>query len=628
MRLLAVVLVLLTALPLPAQEEESLWMPDGYRLLSFEERKSLPEEELREIATKNTALLREAAKSMTPEERQDLLARLGRFAQAHELADFERQYVTMVSMMLHSAGSEEKGLADRAVVQKRFEQLLRDQEATTRGFPSDRKAVEAEADAIEAEIGKPEERTLYLRALKPLRARPWNSTIRLCFRKLVRRDSHRPQKTSLYDAALVFLYARQKESPDEGAWYSLEALLRLSVRSEVAEAKKLFALAIQKNARDNDSRIYPILLAEIDGDHHEVERLIPRSREAWPKPEDLDRALWYAIDSLPADLQPRARESFGSKYKKAHPADWASRSEILAASVEKGNFRDVEAETATLLALPVGTLPEPYRSEFLALRLRAVAGLGRCDEVVAEIPRLEAAALAAYRGNYDDYFPPAPRTAGEVKELRSQLEARRRTLRKLQASIADGSVDKAPELSEVPKPERRAWATQWAARLGTELKEMESLLNRTDEAVASEWSRRELTSWYERRKIPLDSILDAADPGTRLTIRVRSAAGKCLLSHHRVADAIRVLAPCVGSGTNFHGDCGEPLLEASRQLEKEGRWKEAAAIYAVTAPVQNFSYRAEQLYQVIEKAAPGTARKFRPTPGPTPSAAVTPLAVP
>lgn len=608
-------LALAAASTLGAQEDERLWMPEGYRLLSFEERKSLSEEEMKAIGTRNTALLRETVKALTPEERQDLVSRLDQFGRTHDLADFERQYVTMVEMLLLSAAMEEKALSDRAVVEARFQKLLREQETTTKGFPSDQKSVEAEADAIEAEIGKTDARTLYLRALKPLRARPWNDAIRICFRKLVRGDSYpRPQKTSLYDAALLFLQAREKESPDEGAWFSLEAFLRLSMRSEVTEAKRLFDLAIEKNANDIESRTYPILLGEIEGDQAEVERLMPRSQKAWAKPEDLDRALWNAIDSLPQDLQARARESFGGKYKKAHPADWSSRAEILAASLRKGNFREVEAETSTLLALPAATVPQPHRSEFLALRLRAVAGLGRCDEVLAQLPELEAAVVTAYRGGFDDAFPPAPRRARDVEELRSELEQERRALRKLRAALADGSVETAPEWGEVPRDERRTQATQWATQLEAELKQTETFLNRPDDAIAADWSRRELEAWYERRRIPADSILDAADPGTRLTIQVRSAAGKCLLARHRAAEAARILAPCVGSGTNYHWDCGEPILQAGSALVKQGQPKEAAAVYAVTAPVQNFSALADDLYQEIEKAAPGTVRRYTRPP--------------
>ena len=626
-------LLVAIAAALPAQErteEEPLWMPEDYRLLSFEERKAMPADEMKEIGTRNTTLLKEAIQAMTPEERQEVSVHLNEFGQTHELADYERQYVTIVSMMLLSAGIQERLLADRATVQTRFEKLLRDQEETTRGFPPDPEPVMAEADAIEAQFGKADSQALYLRALKPLRARPWNDAIRVCFRKIVRGNSFpNSQKTSLYDAALVFLQAREKESPDEGAWYSLEAFLRLSMRNEVSEAKRLFAIAIQKKSRDLESITVPILLAEADGNAAEVERLMPRAREAWPKPEDLDRVLWDDLVVLPQELQVRAREAFGGKYKKAHPADWSSRAEILVASLARGGFREVESETLALLALPLATLPEPHRSEFETLRLQAIAGEGRCDEAVAEIPRLEADARAAYRGNYDGENPPAPRDVRDVQDLRAQLREGRRGLSRLRAAIADGSVETAPELTDAPGPKRREQAQSWANALEEELKQEESVLaSGNDDAIAANWSRRELAAWFEIHHMMKNAYYDLADRGTRLAILVRSAAGKCLLAHHRAAEAARVLASCVGDGQNYHGDCGEPILEAGRELLKEGRLKDAAAVYAVTAPVRNFASPADDLFLAIEKAAPGTVRRIELPPLPTPDVAITPRAEP
>jgi hypothetical protein len=58
-------------------------MPEGYRLLSAEERQSLPAEELKEILTRNTTLLREAAHGMTPDERHAIAQRLHAFGQSH-----------------------------------------------------------------------------------------------------------------------------------------------------------------------------------------------------------------------------------------------------------------------------------------------------------------------------------------------------------------------------------------------------------------------------------------------------------------------------------------------------------------------------------------------------------------
>src|SRR6266851_2910836 len=98
-----------------------------------------------------------------------------------------RQYVSLTTMMLLSATVEEKGRDEQAEQRARFEKLLRDQETTTSGFPSDQKSVETEANAVEAafrrtNLSEPRHH-LYLRVLKPLRARPWNDAVRVAFRK-------------------------------------------------------------------------------------------------------------------------------------------------------------------------------------------------------------------------------------------------------------------------------------------------------------------------------------------------------------------------------------------------------------------------------------------------------------
>jgi len=606
----------------PSDEEPVLWMPEGYRLLSLEERDALPPEEMKEIGTRNTALLREAIASMTSDEREEVGAALAAYGQGRELPQHVRQYIAMTSMMLIGAISQERILADRAEAEERFRQLLREQESSTKGFPGDQESVKAEADAIERELEKPgDRRALYLRTLKPLRARPWNDAIRVSFRKIVRGDSYpRTQKTSLYDAALVFCQARQKESPEEGAWYSLEAFLRLSMRNEVAEARRLFDVAIAKNARDVESRIFPILLAEVAGDDAAVERLMPRAREAWPKAEDLDRVILDSIDVLPTELQAKAREVYGGKYKRAHPADWESRVQIVSAALERNAFREVETETGAVLALPVSTLPEPQRTEFRALRLRAIAGLGRCDEVLSELPRLEAGAREAYRNSgYDVGDPPPARTEADVTDLRAEVSEGRRALAKFRAAIADGSVESDPQFEGIPRSQRGAQAEMLASEFEARLAAMERLLGvGGDAAVAAEWSRQELADWESERGVPENAFLDKADPATRLGIQVRGAAGKCLLAQGRAAEAARVLAPCVGNDRNYHGDCGEPMLEAGRELVRQGRFREAGEVYSATVRVRNFSSRAEDLYREIEKAAPGTVRHFEPTPGPTP----------
>lgn len=615
--LLALVLGMSRAL-IAQQEDDVLWMPEGYRLLSKEERQSLPPDELKAVGTRNTELLRAAVKALTPEERQELAGKLQAFNGSHELADVERQYITMASMMLLSAAMEAKILDDRAADQKRFDQLLEEQEKTTKGFPGEREPVEAEADAIEELMGKQDSRALYLRALKPLRARPWNDAIRVCFRKIVRGNSYPGrQSTSLYDAAIVFLHARQAETPAEGSWYSLEAFLRLSMRGEVPEARRLFAIANAKHAKDVECITFPILLAEIDGDQAEVERLMPRAREAWPKKEDLDRNLMNDIDVLPVGLQARARDTFGGKFRKDHPADWSTRAELMASALSSNRPAEVENEASTLLALPYATLPEPNRSEIFALQLRAKAALGKCDEVAVEIPRFEAAANAAYRTDFDPNVPPRPRSAGDVAELRHSLQEGRQALQQLKASLADGSLEKAAEWGDTPKEERRKEAERWVADLEKNLAKFEAILNgRDDKAAAAAWSREELAAWRAAHHITDNSIYDLAGRAERLSIAVRAAEGICYLDKGRPADAARILAPCIGSGQNAHGVCAEPMVKAGHALVARGQFQEAGAVYAKVVLIENYSSLADDIYQEIEKASPGTVKRVEQTPRP------------
>src|SRR5713101_4728087 len=126
---LSLLLLAGSALALPAQQEERLWMPEGYRLLSVEERKSLSPEELNAIGTQNTALVRQAVRALTPQERQAVAEGLQAFGRTHPLDAAARQYVSLTTMMLLSATVEEKNRDEQAEERARFEKLLRDQEA-------------------------------------------------------------------------------------------------------------------------------------------------------------------------------------------------------------------------------------------------------------------------------------------------------------------------------------------------------------------------------------------------------------------------------------------------------------------------------------------------------------------
>ncbi len=606
-------------LSLLAQPQARIWVPEGYRLLTVEERQSLSAQELKAIGERNQALLREALDRMSPEEQQAIVEGLQRASQDPQLSLPEKQYATMASMLILSLGMQRHEEQQRNEEKARFQKLLRDQEETTKGFPGDQKSVEAEASAVEALFKKEDSRKLYLRILRPLRARPWNDSARVVFRRLVRADSQPTQnRGTLYDAALAFVREREAETSEEGSWFSLEAFLRLSLRGEVPEAKKLFATAIAKNSRDIESYLYPLLIADIEGSEAERVRLRERARKEWLKEEDLDLALFRQLPFLPPELQVRARTTFEKRYKGAHPTDWPSRLQVVAAGIQDGRLQEVENEATTLLALPLSALPEPYRTEFLALKLRAMAGSGKCGEVAAEIARLEASAEAAYPRQADPYSSPRPRTIQNVVELRASLSERGRDLEKLKAALADGSLEKSPEWRDVPKEQRRDQAKEWISQLEKDTAEMDSLLEgRDDAAVASMWSRRELADWEKAHNIVEEQDYDLYGEAERLSILVRSAQGKCFLAKRKPAAAVEVLKPCVGGGRNYHLECIFPLIDAGVALVEEGRLKEAVAIYAVVSP--SFA-STDKLYEAIEKAEPGAVKRFeRPPMKPVPT---------
>ena len=617
---LGLVLVVVSAFA-RAQEEDRLWMPEGYRLLTEEERQAISTEELKAIGTRNAEVMLQAIRTATPEERRAIATHLEEFGRKHELTAIQKQYVTMTSMTLMAVPVGEQDEARQAEAKARFDKLVREQEAATRGFPDDTEKVEAEARDIQARARTGTAADLYLPALRVLRARPSNRWARWTLHRIVEIDPRvmSKQPVSLYDAALLFFRARQAENPEEGAWYSIEALLRLTVREEVAEAKRLFALANARNARDIDSRLFPLLIAEIENDSAEVARLTPRAREAWPKQEDLDRSLFEGLGYLPGPLQARARETFERRYRAQHPTDWDSRFRNVFLDASAARWREVEGETTALLALPATTLPEPYRTRFLAMKLRAKSALGKCDEVSPEIARLEASAEAAYPRAEDPNSPPAQRTAAEVRQLRAELARQRAAIEKLRTSLADGSLERSAEWGALPAEERHARAEEWIASLAKEISDRESTIrNPDDAAAAAAWSRLEMANWQKERGISPDVITDLAGWAEHRSIEVRSAQGKCLLAKGRPAEAARVLSPCVSNGPSFHHDCVMPLLEAASALVSAGRVAEAAAIYEQIAPSRNYAGAAAKLYSEIEKAAPGTIKRREPLPSSAP----------
>ena len=482
------------------QEPESLWTPPGYRLLTVEERQSLPADELKAIGTRNGELLARALGSMTPEERDALPLSLKHFAETHTLSLPERQYVVQLQMRIASMKEQERLAPETEERKRRYEKLLVEQEAS-RGFASDQESIEREAYAIGELVQNGDARALYLRALKPLRARPWNNPIRHVFSRIVRSDPVRPQNTSLYDAALVFLHAREKENPEEGAWVSLEAYFRLVLRQEVDESRRLFDVAIAKGSKDVESHLYPILIAEMEGDSARVARLRPRSAKEWPKPGELDRELFYAIDDLPHEIGSRVRATFGKKFKSAYPAEWPARVQSMEDAILDAERKEqrgdpaaravtaaaIEREATILLQLPLSALPEPSRTDVFALQLRSRSDGGRCHEVMAEIPRLERAAERAYPKAWDPNAEPVPRTLAEVAALRASLPKEEAFFERLKAAVADGSVVKWVELDDVAAGERLEAAHEIVAAVESGIREARELLSgRTDSEGAAE----------------------------------------------------------------------------------------------------------------------------------------------
>jgi len=132
---LGLLLLVIPSLFLAAQQEERLWMPEGYRLLTIEEHQALPPEEVKAIGQRNSDLLLQAVRAMSPAERQRVQESLQRTIENRELSQIEKQYVTMASMVLLAVPTEEHDRAQREEERQKFEKLLRDQEETTKGFP-------------------------------------------------------------------------------------------------------------------------------------------------------------------------------------------------------------------------------------------------------------------------------------------------------------------------------------------------------------------------------------------------------------------------------------------------------------------------------------------------------------
>lgn len=323
--------------------------------------------------------------------------------------------------------------------------------------------------------------------------------------------------------------------------------MRLRFRGELPEARRLFEVAIGKNANDLESRLFPLLLAEIDGNAAEVRRLRLRAAEAYSRPEDLDMVLLLSIQELPEELAVRARETFSRKYKVAHPAEWPWRIMTMEAALldgerkgERGDaagrrvyLQRIDQEGGILRALPESALPEPSRSEFASLQLRARAGLGRCEEVAAELAGFEREAQTAYPARQDHAAPPPPRSAADVRTLRVKVREAKAQLARLKAAIADRSVARWPELAQTPAADRIPEAQEITEMIEASIAETEETLRDPEDArAAADWSGREHAAWEAEIHVTSTErpgIYDAAGRAERLSILVRASQGRCLL---------------------------------------------------------------------------------------------------
>lgn len=621
---LAIILLLTAATAALAQQEESLWMPSGYRPLTAEDHQALPPAELESIGRRNQQLMQEAIKAMTPEERQRTIESLHRYGQRPQTPVLVRQYIARTSMMLLAVPDEETQKHQQEMEKRRREEndrvqaviqaILREQEEMSKGFPSDQKSVAAEAAAIEAGLHakKSDPRVLYLRALKPLRARPWNEAARVAFRRVLRRSS-----SELLEPALAFVRARRAENPEEGAWDSLEAFLLLSFKNELGEAKKLFALAVAKNANDVESRIFPLLIAEIEQNETDIARNAPRARQAWPKPEDLEKVLLESIGVLPGFLQDQALKTFEAKYKRRHPADWEKRVQHLGKAFgmahDSREFADLERETDSLLALPVSVLPEPHRSEVLVLNLRGKARLGRCAEVEPRISSLEQKLKQLYPREADPIAPPRARTAEDVKQLRASLQQAEQESRQIERARKGEFPDEWKELGALSPKLREEVLSEAEAVLKREVAEAREILGEREEAAAAaEWSRRELVEWEKEHGVAPDRQYDSLTRAEASAASVRSSTAECFLKKGDAASAVRVAKPCIGGGRNWHVVCLQHLVNGGVRLAATGRVREAIVIYDLVFPNEFLGW---ELFDAIEKAAPGSVKPpSRPRP--------------
>jgi len=583
--------------PSSAQIAPIPWAPEGYRFLSDSDRATLAPDEIGGIERHNQELLRDSIARMSRSERQKIAESNARITESGDLDGRMRQYITIVGMMLIGQTQREAGQREASIRENQgasvFRGLLERQESVD-SFSSEREAVVAEAYRIAAEKGVKDDEARYLEALAPLRARPWNTEIRGTFREIVKAGSlthiYFPERPTLFDAAMEFLHHRESEAPDEGAWFSLEGVLRLRLRGEVAKAEALFKTAREKRANDVESRLYPLLLAEIEGDAPAMRRLLPSAQEAWPDRESLDEALLAAVEDLPDELQKRARTTFEARYQREHPADWNHRTELLEHDLEGGSVREVEARTGALLNLPPSAIPIQARAEILSLSLSAKARLGKCDEVLQRLPELEAIAPQAFPGS-SGTGPPTHQES-EIDALRKRASELNRKIAQVKSRVESNDDS---SLNEDPDPES----------LLEEAKELDRILSAGSPAlIVRDWNRAERREWERAHKIDELQIYDRASHSDRLVIEVRGDIARCELSRGKFDEAARSVMSCWGAERNLHKACLVPLIDAAIGLVETGRLDRALAILCGLSKHGISADQITKLEEALRRAAP------------------------
>jgi hypothetical protein len=243
----------------------------------------------------------------------------------HVETEGEKHYLLVATQRILQAQKsrgEERGRAKR---QSDFALLLERQKTESQGLVNDSDLVEKEALRLQDLLaeGKTPFPDLYLQALRPLRARPWNHEARDVVTAILnhaRTINEIKDDRNLSDAALVFIKRRRQESPTEGAWPSLEAYIRLRHHTPADDdemertVRELWKEALALNANDVDTRIFPLLFALADHDESQAGPLLRFAAEAWPDPQELKSLLLTEADSLPGLYPTLARRAIESRF--------------------------------------------------------------------------------------------------------------------------------------------------------------------------------------------------------------------------------------------------------------------------------------------------------------------------